>query len=83
MLAVMVFAAAVLTVSGVVDPVPAFFGAALASVVVVIAWAVVNNGAGLRPSPLTLRGVVGILAWMAAVGAMVYLASIWSDFGTP
>jgi hypothetical protein len=82
-LAVMAFVSAVLTVSGVVDPVPAFFGAVLVSLVVGIAWALVNNGAGLRPSPLTLRGVVGILVWVLAVAAVVYLALTWSDFATP
>ena len=82
-LAVAAFVSAVLTVGGVVDPVPAFFGAVLVSLIVGIGYALVKGGGGLRPSPLTLRGLAGILVWVLAVGAFVYFASLWSDFGTP
>jgi hypothetical protein len=83
MLAVVTAVSAILAISRVVDPVPAFLGAVVASLVLGIAAAVVSGGAGLRASPLTLRGVVGIVLWVLAVGTVVYLASTWSDFATP
>ena len=81
-LAVVAFVSAALTVGGIVDPVPAFFGTVLVSLIVGFGLALVNGG-GLRPSPLTLRGLAGILVWVLVVGAFVYFVSLWSDFGTP
>jgi hypothetical protein len=83
MLAVITVVSVILAMGGLVGPVPAFLGAIVASLVLAIVGAVVGGGAGLRASPLTLRGVVGIVLWVLAVGTVVYLASIWSDFATP
>jgi hypothetical protein len=83
MLAVVVVVSVILTVGQVVDPVPAFLGGFLACLSLGVVGAVINRDGGLRPSRPTLGGVIGLVLWLAAVGAFVWLATAWSDFGSP
>jgi hypothetical protein len=75
--------AVILTLGRVVAPVPAFLGAALVTVVLGVVAFAAKRPAGIevrRPGP---GAVIGVLLWIAAVGAFLALASAWSDFGTP
>jgi hypothetical protein len=81
MLAVVVVVSVILTVGQVVDPVAAFLGGFLACLSFGVLGAVISRG-GLRPSGPTLGGVIGLVLWLAVVGAFIWLATAWSDFGS-
>src|SRR5688572_23638223 len=83
MLALVVLIAVILTIGQVIDPGTAFVGAIVASLALGILAAVVGGVASFKASPPGVRGIIGIVLWIAVVGAFVWFAAAWSDFGTP
>jgi hypothetical protein len=83
LIAFTVVVAVVLALARVVHLVTAFLGAAVVAVVLAVATLAVRGSAGVEIRRPGIGAVIGILVWIVVVGVFVYLATSFSDFGSP